>query len=310
MRITVAICTWNRAELLARTLEQMTRLITHGIDWELLVVNNNCTDETDAVIAAVSNRLPLRRVFEPTPGKSHALNRTLLEARGDFILWTDDDVLVDERWLEAFMDTVQRYPEAVLFGGPIEPEFAVTPEPALLAAFPKLAIGFCGLDHCRPEGPLPAGLPIWGANMACRRSRLADLAFDTALGPLESSCVVGEDHAFIDLVRDRLGEIVWVPAMKVRHYVPASRTTVQYLKTYYTGLGRTHVRRTGIPPGRKVFCVPRWVWRHYLMGYLRYSVLRGTPFRATGLVGLRSMCFWAGVAAECRQRERFQAAER
>ena len=49
MRITVAICTWNRCELLRQTLEQMTKLvIPPRVVWELLVVNNNCTDDTAA----------------------------------------------------------------------------------------------------------------------------------------------------------------------------------------------------------------------------------------------------------------------
>lgn len=304
MRITVAICTWNRCTLLARTLEQLTRIISDGIDWEILVVNNNCTDETDAVIAAASRRLPIRRIFEPTPGKSHALNRTLREARGDFILWIDDDVLVDEHWLEAFGETARRHPEAAVFGGPIEPDFAVQPDAAVVAAFPILAVGFCGLDHRRPEGPLPPGLPVWGANMACRRSTLGDVAFDTELGPLESSCRLGEDRALIDLVRDRRGEIVWVPGMRVRHHVPASRMTVQYLTAYYAGMGRTHVRRTGMPPGRMLFGAPRWVWRRYLTSRVRYALCRLTLCRAAALVQLRWLCFWAGVMAECRQRGR------
>jgi glycosyltransferase involved in cell wall biosynthesis len=307
MHITVAICTWNRSALLAQTLDQMTRLnVARGVEWEVLVVNNNCTDDTDAVLAAASCHLPIRRVFEPTPGKSHALNRTLREARGDFILWTDDDVLVDERWLEAFTQAAARYPSAAVFGGPIEPRFAVNPEPDLLAAFPALAIGFCGLDHRRHEGPLPAGLSLWGANMACRRSALAGVTFSTDLGPLESSCRVGEDWKFVDLVRARGGEIVWAPTMKVRHYVPASRTTLQYLTRYYTAMGRTHVLRTGMPIGHNVFGVPRWVWRQYLVSHARYAFYSLWPIRARRLVWLRWLCFWTGVLTECRRLGREQ----
>src|SRR6266571_2679093 len=50
MRITIAICTFNRAALLRQCLDQMARmLVPPEVSLELLVVNNNCTDETDAV---------------------------------------------------------------------------------------------------------------------------------------------------------------------------------------------------------------------------------------------------------------------
>src|SRR4051812_25844630 len=104
LRFTVAICTWNRSALLAQALEQMTRLqVPAGVTWEVIVVNNNSSDVTDTVIASFEGRLPIRRVFEPAQGKSHALNRAVAESRGDYILWTDDDALVDEGWLAAYV---------------------------------------------------------------------------------------------------------------------------------------------------------------------------------------------------------------
>jgi glycosyltransferase involved in cell wall biosynthesis len=69
MFVSVAICTWNRCDLLEQTLKQMTKLrVPPDVQWELLIVNNNCTDRTDAVIRAFSGRLPIRRTVERTPG--------------------------------------------------------------------------------------------------------------------------------------------------------------------------------------------------------------------------------------------------
>ena len=83
-----------------QTLESFTGLaVPAATDWEILVVNNNCTDQTDQVIQAYQDRLPVRRAFEPRPGLSHARNRAIAEATGDYILWTDDDVTVSPNWL-------------------------------------------------------------------------------------------------------------------------------------------------------------------------------------------------------------------
>ena len=148
IRVTVAICTWNRAELLELALERMARLVVPPDTWwELVVVNNNSTDNTDKVLERFERRLPLRRVFEPMPGLSNARNTALREAKGDYVLWTDDDVLVSEGWLGGFVESVRANPSASLYGGPIDAAFLVEPDAKLLAGFPILARGFCGLDE-------------------------------------------------------------------------------------------------------------------------------------------------------------------
>ena len=92
-----------------------------GVKWELLVVNNRCTDDTDSVIARHQMRLPLRRLFEPEPGLSNARNCAVAAAQGDLMLWTDDDVLIDRDWLEAYVAAASKWPDAGYFGGRIEP---------------------------------------------------------------------------------------------------------------------------------------------------------------------------------------------
>ena len=105
MDVTVAICTWNRARLLDTTLARMCSLrIPAGIRWELLVVDNNCTDETPAVIERYASRLPIRRLVEERQGTSFAKNCVLSQAEGELLVWTDDDVLVDENWLAAYLE--------------------------------------------------------------------------------------------------------------------------------------------------------------------------------------------------------------
>ena len=140
MKITVALCTWNRASLLAQTLEAMTHLrVPSEIDWELLAVNNKCTDGTDQVIASYGGRLPLRRLYEPSSGKSYACNLAVREADGDYILWTDDDVLVDADWIAAYGRAFCRYPTAAVFAGRIDPWFAGKTPLWLSQVFPPVA---------------------------------------------------------------------------------------------------------------------------------------------------------------------------
>src|SRR5437773_636743 len=95
MFLTIAICTFNRAESLRRTLRSLAALrVPDYVDWEIVVVNNNCTDHTEDVIAAFSDRLPIRRELELQSGLSWARNRAVHTAQGNYIVWIDDDVVV------------------------------------------------------------------------------------------------------------------------------------------------------------------------------------------------------------------------
>jgi glycosyltransferase involved in cell wall biosynthesis len=309
MDVTIAICTWNRANLLGQTLEQLTRIISpSGRTWELLVVNNNCTDDTDDVLGSFRDRLPLRRLFEPHAGKSHAANTVLKSARGRWILWTDDDVLVDPNWMVECLDTTKRFPNAAVIGGLIEPWFPSSSDPAVLAAFPIAAKGFCGLDHGSEERVLSAGEDLYGANMAFNREAIKTLQFDANLGPNRISTVTGEETDFIRRVRAMGGLVVWSPRMRVKHYVDPSRLTLDYLARFYTDHARTLVRLGTLPssfttPGPLWFGAPRWLWRSTASAYLRYTVAR---FRRSpnAFVFLRELSFLRGILVENRAMSR------
>ena len=274
IQVTVAICTWNRCELLRQTLEQMTHLlIPIGLEYEILVVDNNSTDATEQVVTGFATRLPIRHVFEGTPGKSFACNRAMREARGDYILWTDDDVLVAETWLSALMAGAQQFPEAAAFGGTIVPWFTAPPDPEMCDAFPALGTGFCGLERTSPSGVLPDDEHIWGANMAFRRRAVEGLSFDTAFGP--SPYVVGggrDEVTFLRQLRRKGGIVIWLPAMRVKHYVMPSRTTLKYLKRFYWTKAYEQIRdqRPSDTDVRRLAGAPRWLWRRWLTATFRY----------------------------------------
>src|SRR5436305_11094952 len=100
--ISVCICTYNRPESLQRTLESLaSQLNADSGVIELLIVDNNCTDDTYQIIEAFRVGLPVRRVTESRQGLAHARNRAVTEFRGDVLLFTDDDVRFGTGWLAA-----------------------------------------------------------------------------------------------------------------------------------------------------------------------------------------------------------------
>ena len=308
--VTVAICTWNRSKLLDQTLERMAAMvIPAGISWELLIVNNNGTDDTDEVAARHAARLPVRLIHEPREGKCNAANTAIDAARGALMLWTDDDVLVDEGWLASLVDAAARHPEVGGFAGPADPWFPTTPDPALLEAFPQLRRGFCGLDYEGGEGILPDREHVVGANMAFRADAVRGLRFDPAIGPSPTkvgrpgrevtlSVGGGDEDDYVRQFRRRGGRIAWVPPMRVRHYVDPRRMTLDYLRAYYREYGRSLVRAEGVPAGSRVLGVPRWLLKAWLESKIRSALSR----KAEGLVNLRQHFIYGGMIRECRAR--------
>lgn len=311
MKITVAICTWNRCALLERTLEQMIALeIPPDVGWELLIVENNCTDDTVAVASRFRPQLPVRIVSEPMPGTSHARNRALRAATGDYILFTDDDVLVDKEWIVLFVSAARRFPEAVAFGGRIEPWFPERPDDDFLAAFDYLRRGFCGLNYDRPEGPLQPGDYVYTANMGVRRAAIRELQFNTELGPSPAHVgVVNDDTDFVDQLRRSGHEVIWVPAMRVQHYVDPSRMTLRYLLKFASGKGRTLIRAKGIPEGTQCLGVPRWLVRKYLEARAQSIGARVVGQRARALTLLEQSAMLRGMIFECRRLHRARTAQ-
>jgi glucosyl-dolichyl phosphate glucuronosyltransferase len=268
MKVTVAICTWNRAKLLDQTLTAMHNLhIPHGIEWDLLIVNNNCTDETDNVIRKHAHVLPITRLFEPKSGQSNARNCAIAHAQCDWIVWTDDDVLVDPDWLFAFSETATRYPDAVAIGGRIMPWFPCEPDPDLMVGFPALRNGYCGLDLGPDECPLTVNQTFYGANMAFNSAKVKGLRFDPRLGHNDQFQGGGDDLAFYKSALTRGALALWSPRMVVRHYVGPERMTLAYLRNLLTDGAERVIRMEGIPAGPRLFGVPRWLLRRYLENY-------------------------------------------
>jgi glucosyl-dolichyl phosphate glucuronosyltransferase len=277
--ITVGICTWNRALLLRKTLEQLTRInpLPDGVSWELIVVDNACTDATAEILDSFTSRLPLRRLYEPKPGLSNARNAALTAARGGHIVWTDDDVLVDEQWLAAYARAFARYPNAAFFGGSITAWFETPPPEWLSAVLPQVDIAFAIREFAVRDEEVIGPIIPFGANMAFRTEVLRRNGFDPRLGRVGAGMLSGEETALITdlLLQGESGR--WVPGASVRHYIPPERQTVGYLRRYYIGSGASNVIASGPERrGRMLFGRPRWAWRAALQNEIAYRLHRLT----------------------------------
>lgn len=281
MSVTVAICTHDRADLLARTLDSLGGLrVPDGLDWQVLVVANACSDETPEVLADHEDRLPLRWVREEKPGHSHARNRAVEEAEDDHIVWTDDDVRVDPGWLQAYATAFDRWPGAAFYGGPIEPVFEGTPPSWLPEAFEALEPVRAAYAE-RSLGPEPFAIETreelpYGANMAFPMRVQREHRYDPRLGRAGSDLVGGDEVAVLEsLVADgRAGR--WVPDAKIRHVISPDRQSLSYLRRYFRDQGRVAEPLPEDRPVPELFGEPRWALRAAVEEEVKYRLKRLT----------------------------------
>lgn len=242
--ITVAVCTWNRAPLLAETLGILSAVrVPAGVEWECLVVDNNSTDRTRDVVASFADRLPLRGLFEPIAGLARARNRASCEARGDVVLFLDDDIRVGGEWLAAYVEAIARRPEASYFGGRIVPRYLSDPPAFVTSNLPTLA-GLLGmLDFGAEERHFRDRESPYGGNMAVRRAVFTSCSFDERLGHRHDERVLGDETDFFEELH-RWGRVgVWVPAAKGEHLVPPEHLTPAAVHRHFSAYGRSLVRR-------------------------------------------------------------------
>lgn len=237
-KVTVAILTYNRAKFLEQTLAGIAQQQFPRDHYEVLVVDNNSTDHTREVVAAFANARPApRHIFETTQGLDHARNRAIKEARGEIVVFADDDILVAPDWLaQLTVPLMADHPRKIgAIGGEVIPVF-----PDGLP--PWVAEWHAPLGFRRDTGPLDAKHSPMGANLAVPRWIFQELGpFSTALDRSGKNLFGGGDTELIRRIRAAGWEIWFAPGAAVKHQMPASRTTFSYAARHAFDSARSRV---------------------------------------------------------------------
>lgn len=311
---TILICTYNRATYLAETLDSIAGLETpDGVAWDVLVVDNNSSDETRSVVESRILGYPvvLRYLFEGTQGKSNALNTGMRATPARVIVFTDDDVRVPAGWLEAAVRPLFQRTDLEYTGGPVQPIWG-GPRPNWLDERGNLGGTIAVKDH----GPDPFVFedrwktPL-GVNMAVRRSLIERIGgFRPELGRNGKSLLGQEQAEFFYRSRAARARGLYVPAMVLEHLVPASRLTPSYFRRWWYWKGVSHARlhrihnctELGLDLNNvpRVARIPRFLFSNalsHLAGWLSALVMGQPQRRAEHFLML---AYTLGYVRECR----------
>ncbi len=227
-KISVAICTFNRSALLRQCLEGFAAQAAAPDAFEVIVVDNNSTDDTPEVTKEFTGRIAtLKYVFEAAQGLSRARNRAIEEVSSPVIVYIDDDAIPYPDWAERFIEAFDRFPEATIIGGESEPIFE-SGRPAWLDD-DLLQSYSCGLYYSDDYHFTKARQWLVECNLGYRLEPLkAAGGFPENLGRRGNLLLSGEG-AVNDVIVSRGGRMLYTPFAKVRHLVPANRLTPKWL---------------------------------------------------------------------------------
>lgn len=238
--ITVAICTFNRDDMLASTLDSLLACAAPACGLEVLVVDNRSTDGTAVIAQSYAARhAAVRYVFEGEQGLSAARNRAIAEANGELIAFADDDVYFDEGWLRSLEAAFSDDPGLACVGGRVLPHFeAPRPEwltEQMLWVYGVTRYGEVPRDLHAPEIPI-------GCNMAFRRAAFDRAGtFDRALGRKGQSLLSNEESDLFARMAAAGLRVGYAPDMSLRHRVPVARLQKDWVQRRYYWQGISEV---------------------------------------------------------------------
>jgi len=244
--ISVIIATYNRADILNDTLENMCRLDRGDINVEFVIVDNNCCDQTKDVITSFSKSLPIKYLFEPKPGQNCARNRALEQVNlGEIVAFTDDDIYPRSDWLKAIISASEKWPGYSVFGGKI---YIIWPDikiPQWAHSSQIKSFAFAEHDYGNSEcsyQPILGKYPFSG-NFWVRRRIFADgRRFDDGVAWAPKNQILATETKLLSELWHDGYKFLYCPESVVGHRITEKQLSIRYLikRSYSAGRGVVH----------------------------------------------------------------------
>lgn len=237
-RVSFIICTYNRDPYIERALHAVANQKCDSSLFELILIDNLSTDQTAAIslcFASDFSKIKYYYFLEENQGLSHARNRGLKEAKGEILVFLDDDAFIDENYCANLLKFYDKNLHIYCTGGKTIPLFEAG-KPKWMSHFLMPLVAAIDLGDEAKAFPFNQ-FPI-GANMAMRK-KMSDRVglFDTNLGRKGKNLQGGEEKDYFNRARAK-GFIPWyLPSTIAQHIIPASRMSIEYIRKQAKGIG-------------------------------------------------------------------------
>ena len=245
-KISIIICTYNRDKYIYNVLKSIAENDFPAEKFEILLINNNSTDDTERECNRFRTDFPLpdyRYFIEKEQGLSYARNRGIKESTGDILIYVDDDATVNKEYLQTYYSFFDQHPAAMAAGGPIIPKYE-TQEPKWMSHFTRpLITGSLYKGNCISEfkGERYPG----GGNAAYRKSVFEKTGlFNVDLGRKGNNLMGAEEKDIFDKMRSLGMKYYYLPDAILYHIIPGTKLTKEYFDFLTYSIGKSERMRT------------------------------------------------------------------
>ncbi len=254
VKISAVICSYNRARFILKAVESVFSQAFPEDAYEVVVVDNNSTDNTLEVLAGYKASHPKKnfRFFtELNQGVSHARTRCVKEAQGQIVAFLDDDSFAEKNWLQVISNFFDEHKEVYSLGGRIIPHY-LTDLPNWFSYYFFGLVGYFDLGPATKR--LTGSRYPCGANMAFRKAIFDEIGyFNTEIGRSGKGLSAGEEKDIYMKILATGKQVYYLPDMIVHHAVEANKFDLDYVKRHSMGIGISEkVRLKTAPVYRKV----------------------------------------------------------
>lgn len=239
--LSVIVPTRNHAKLVSDLLDTLAVQVPVAFHWEVLIVDNGSTDHTAQMANEKISSLPIeiRYIYEPRPGLHNGRHRGALEARGSYLAYLDDDVLVTPTWIHGVDKLITNQAEAVV--GRILPKWETRPPVWLTTLVQKSGYsGYLSLLDRGLNGGYIDPVFVYGDNFFIPAQLVFELGgFHPDSMPAGQQRYRGDGEYALMLRFKEAGLKAWYdPVATVYHRVPRKRMTIDYLskRSYAQGI--------------------------------------------------------------------------
>ena len=284
MLFSVIICTYNRCNNLRKCIDHLARQEgVEDLDWEVMVVDNNSTDRTQEVVAKIAAETPLtiRYVQEKQQGLNHARNRGILESKGRYFAFIDDDIIVTPAWLSALYTSLVKN-DADAVGGRIHFEKSLK----LPSWIRPDMYGFLGYKDLGEEPFQMDGVKEYpfGGNMAFNRRVVEKIGLFNpnvgrkGAGKKRSELFKGAETDYLHRLAAAGGHMFYEPDAIVYHQILTFQLKKRYFRTihYNAGYQKGFYDEKNYP--RNLYGIPLFLFPQLVLAireYLFQAVTKG-----------------------------------
>ena len=284
--ISLIIFCYNSEKRIKKTLEHIVnQKFTKEFAWEIIIVDNNSTDQTlkvtEQVWDSMNCSIPFQIVSEKKQGLSYARLKGIQSASYEIVAFVDDDNRLFEDWVEKAYDFLMNNPSVGLCGGQTFPHYEIDPQPWFEQVKHTIAVGDQGIGI---EDITDKRKYVWGAGAVLRKPLIMK-AIELGFNNITASRVPnflggGDDWELSWVIRAMNAKIFYNEQLKLYHYIPASRITWKYIRKNLRGYGYSSLPfdiYEWFIQGKYLSAKISWIWIRQVLSLikqlLRYNVL-------------------------------------